>query len=158
MYKIYRLICKPTGKSYIGQTTRTIEKRARKGYGYRDSPELYKAIREHGWDAFSSEILHETKDPTEANLQEIAYIKAYSTRHPNGYNIARGGPAFLKGKNNVFYGKKHTAETKEKIRAGREKAQQKRLENDLIEQYPFSPEAKQRLRDALKRHKDGKKL
>ena len=56
MWSIYKYTS-PSGKSYIGQTSRDPEKRARRGEGYKDSPKFYNAIKKYGFDSFQFEIL-----------------------------------------------------------------------------------------------------
>ena len=40
----------PNGKKYIGQTAQPLEKRAKKGEGYKNSPAVYNAIKKYGWE------------------------------------------------------------------------------------------------------------
>jgi len=88
---IYKAIS-PSGKCYIGQTVKTLEKRmaGHKSYSeMRDSP-LCRAIKKYGFENFEWEILH--KDVPKANLGlleiwEIAKHGAYE----KGYNCTTGG-------------------------------------------------------------------
>lgn len=99
MYKgiIYKYTS-PNDKSYIGQTTRTLEQRARSyGSGYQRCKVFYDAILKYGWDNFTCEILTtiETNDLIDLyqqlNALESYYIDKYQTQVPNGYNIRSGG-------------------------------------------------------------------
>lgn len=88
----------PSGKSYIGQTVNSLERRARaNGIGYKHCPVFYRAIQKYGFQNFSCEIL---KIIEKDNLEEIGkeldfweqhYIKMYDTMSPNGYNVRAGG-------------------------------------------------------------------
>jgi len=136
-------ICKltsPSGKVYIGRTN-DFEKRmyshlctANQG----ETRKLYTAIRKHGWDNFTKEIIAEVQGEKAAQVQELFYITEYDS-FDNGYNctLQTGGGDNWKGKrdtkqykeflkrmsdlgkgtNNSNYGKKATPETKAKLRA-----------------------------------------
>ena len=110
-------------KMYIGQT-KDIKKRWIPSR-YKNSPFFYSAILKYGLDNFSHTILKENLSQEEANYWEKYYIQKYSTTNENfGYNLAEGGAhsRVLVGKNNGFYGKKHTEESlkimKEKKKGG----------------------------------------
>ena len=88
----------PSGKSYIGQTVNSLEKRARaNGIGYKPCPIFYRAIQKYGFQNFSCEILKTIKNDSleeigkELNYWEQYYIKMYNTMSPNGYNVRAGG-------------------------------------------------------------------
>jgi group I intron endonuclease len=106
------------------------------------------ALYKHGPESFDWEILFETDNIDELNEKEIYYIKKYNTLE-NGYNLTTGGMngtyskeskkklskiakkrigdknsfygkgSRIKGENNHFFGKKHSEETKEKLRQKR---------------------------------------
>ena len=88
----------PSGKSYIGQTINSLERRARaNGVGYKHCPVFYKAIQKYGFQNFTCEIL---KTITEDSLENVGkqldiweqyYIDMYNSLSPNGYNIRAGG-------------------------------------------------------------------
>lgn len=61
MIKIYCHRNKQNGKVYIGQTCKTLDERACRGNGYRDSPRFYNAIKKYGWDMFESSVLSEVE-------------------------------------------------------------------------------------------------
>lgn len=81
----------PSGKSYIGQTTRSLKQRAGyKGKNYESSRIFYRAILKYGFENFEAGILEEV----EADLldeREKYWISYYNTIQPNGYNIKAGG-------------------------------------------------------------------
>lgn len=106
MYKVY-LYKSPSEKVYIGQTCRSLQKRAgNNGIHYKHSLYFYAAIQKYGFDNFQSVILKDHLTLEEANYWEQYYIQYYdSTNRLKGYNISSGG------KNNTM-----SPEGKEKIR------------------------------------------
>lgn len=92
MYKIYKYTNLVNNKIYIGQTSKTLEERAKNGSNYKGSRYFYHAIQKYGWDNFIPEILEDNLDRDEANIKEEYYISLYNSCDPNvGYNIAYGG-------------------------------------------------------------------
>ena len=88
-YKIYKYTNLITGMSYIGQTCRSLSKRAggRNMTGYRGCKAFWKAIQEYGTDCWWVEILREGLTVEEASVHEIVEIKNHGTLTPNGYNL-----------------------------------------------------------------------
>lgn len=94
---VYRLFNTKTGLSYIGQTSKTIQKRyrthclnANRGH---DTP-LSQAIREHGADSFEVIELFENSDPNLLLQAERDYVAMYHTnlsQGGSGYNLTSGG-------------------------------------------------------------------
>lgn len=133
---IYKATNKINGKVYIGQTTRNIDVRkmdhiysANSNNGYY----FHNAIVKYGIDNFNWDIIDECNNIDELNLLEEQYIVQYdSMNEKNGYNLTSGGKNFtmsdvirqklkdcskhLSGKDNPFYGKKHTDKSKQKQR------------------------------------------
>ncbi len=98
-------ITSPSGKKYIGQTTRDYMKRFNehcKIYG--NCILLENAIAKYGKDAMKIEVLEEANDDQLDSL-EIEYIEIFNTLEPNGYNVRTGG--------NIS---KHSAESRERMR------------------------------------------
>ena len=89
----------PSGKSYIGITSRTLEKRScSQGQGYKKSPYFSKAIAKYGWENFTHEILFEGLTADEAYAKEKEMIAKFNTRNPDyGYNKSDGGESGSKG-------------------------------------------------------------
>lgn len=80
----------PSGKSYIGQTTRTKKEREGKNAKeYSHCPAFYKAIQKYGIENFSYEVLEEC-DNRLLNERERYWIKEYDS-YNNGYNLTEGG-------------------------------------------------------------------
>lgn len=93
---IYKLTS-PNGKSYIGQTVQEPCKRWSKHHtkAMSDTPTnrceaLSNAIKKHGWDNFTKEII-ETCSESDLDDLEQHYIEHFNTVSPNGYNLTHGG-------------------------------------------------------------------
>lgn len=86
-----------SGRRYIGQTKRTMERRWSQHVSQskkRDGGWSYfaNAIRKYGPDAFSHEVLEVCHSLEEANEAEEAWINSFSTCDPKfGFNVAKGG-------------------------------------------------------------------
>ena len=107
------------GKKYIGKRSCKckIEDDKYMGSGYL----LAKAKEKYGIENFEKKILLVCETEEEAYEEEkkaIELVKAWE--NPMYYNLVPGGHGFcsryIKGENNPFYGKKHTEETKERIK------------------------------------------
>ena len=87
---IYK-ITSPSGKSYIGQTEKTLETRLN---GHRSPGSncilLKRAAAKYGWDNMKAEVLLYC-NKEDLNEYERAMITAYDTMAPNGYNCSSGG-------------------------------------------------------------------
>lgn len=99
--KIYRIIF-PNGKIYIGQTCQSLERRWRKGEGYKKCPYVYCAIQKYGWENTTHELIvdgltQEQADELEREL--IAKYKAQDSKY--GYNIQNGGGFSPRGLKNT---------------------------------------------------------
>ena len=97
---IYKATNVLNNKSYIGQTTTTFNNRI-SGHKHRalyenDNNKFYNAIRKYGWENFIWEIVEESSDWTQEQLnqKEQYYIKLYNTID-EGYNILKGGNCSL---------------------------------------------------------------
>lgn len=89
---IYKITDKVTGKSYIGQTRKSVEFRWRQHKNSKDYRDLHKAIQKYGEENFSVETLKEC-DVDELDKWEIYYISKYNT-FENGYNMTKGGSTY----------------------------------------------------------------
>jgi len=93
-YTIYRLIS-PSGKSYIGFTSRTFKVRFSEHVRYwklgrRGCHKLYDAFNKYPPELWTHEILFKSYNREEAEGREIEHIEGYaSIKH--GYNIFPGG-------------------------------------------------------------------
>jgi hypothetical protein len=115
----------PSGKVYIGITSKKPKERWNSGYGYKKSKGFWNAIMKYGWSNIKHEILYENLEQFEAERIEKELIAFYrSTDSRYGYNIATGGcvnfgvPAWNKGlpkECQPQYGKTKPKEVREKI-------------------------------------------
>ena len=89
---VYKIKNKLDGKIYIGQTTKTLERR---WYAHcraeSDCRYLKAAIKTHGKDNFEIKIVAHCSSPDEMNHRETYYIKLFKSLAPNGYNLTVGG-------------------------------------------------------------------
>lgn len=128
---IYKVTNKINGKVYIGQTTRTLDKRQAchlsEMRACRYNSVFHKALRKYGKDSFIWEIVEHCNTKEELDEMEISYIKQCNS-YKFGYNLTSGGGGALgtkhsdeykimmsdkqKGKNNSFYNKRHSEDTK----------------------------------------------
>lgn len=132
---IYTFKNKTNGKMYVGQTCRSLEERV--GEHLRHSKTaISKALIKYGIENFECEVIDTAETMDELNDKEVYWISKLETLAPNGYNLCLGGGNTLGykhkeesrkkmslsksgmfiGENNPFYGKKHTEETKAKMR------------------------------------------
>jgi TusA-related sulfurtransferase len=113
----------PSGKKYIGITSRTTKERwGMNGCKYHSTPRFYNAIQKYGWDNIEHNILYTGLSKGDAERTEINLITKYKTIDREfGYNIATGGFASTHSKetrekmSEVKKGKILTVETKQKI-------------------------------------------
>lgn len=90
MYRvIYKITNKINGKSYVGKTTTSLNQRMA-SHRCADTV-IGKAIRKHGWENFSVEVLEECDTKEEFNEREIFWIAALNCKTPKGYNRSDGG-------------------------------------------------------------------
>lgn len=94
MYKLYQITNTVNGKSYVGVTKLSIEKRWEIHKSNAKNPKypLYHAMAKYGYEAFTIHLLEENKDRKYiSSLEEptIQKLKTHITQ--NGYNVAKGG-------------------------------------------------------------------
>lgn len=90
---IYKITNKINGHVYIGQTTRSLEKRVAEHVAEANSGKgfyLHEAIRNYGWDNFDVEAIASTDNVDTLNELERFYIQKYHS-DVDGYNLAPGG-------------------------------------------------------------------
>jgi group I intron endonuclease len=96
----------PSGKCYIGQTRRSVEKRVKEHEkSYSGCIALNSAITKYGFNSFKVETLMEVNDEL-LDVYEKKFIEAFDSFYPNGYNIRSGGSL----------NSQHTAESRERMR------------------------------------------
>ena len=132
---IYRILCKTTGKSYIGQF-RLDDPKYRINRHWRDAEKgskciIHQAMNKYGKEDFTVEVLCICNTQDELNTKEQEYIDLHhSMCNDNGYNMVAGG----KGRAPNFH---HKEEHKEKM---------SKLMTDRI----VSDETKRRISEARK--------
>ena len=145
MGTLYKLTS-PSGKSYIGISSKTTEQRWAKhkehALGKRDNGALYAALRKYGCDNFKVETLVICDKWDYLCDLEVKAIVAYGTKSPNGYNLTDGGEG-VQGPRDA------------KAKAAISAAQKKRFENPeqraLMAEYAAKSAAKSRERHAANR-------
>lgn len=184
-YKLYKHTNMFNKKVYIGITKQPLHRRWRNGKGYKNNPHFYRAIQKYGWDNFQHQLIFQNLTAKEAENLESIIIQYYkSNQRDFGYNIEGGGNinktvsdetrakmrrnhADFRGKNSVWFGKKHTEETKNKISKYRKEnglsfgeknpMYGKRGEKSPLFGRKHTEESKQKMREALK-NKNGIKI
>lgn len=98
------------GKKYLGQRVY----KGRWKYYLGSGKLLKKAIKAYGSSNFSRKIIYEAADLADLNRAEKYFIELYNAvADPNWYNLTEGGKGSV---TRGFAGKKHSAETKERMR------------------------------------------
>ena len=121
------ILTSPSGKSYIGQTSRPIQKRF-KEHQLESSGcvAIYNAIQFYGWENFEIDY-YECPDE-DLNKHEELMVEVLGTLAPDGYNLKEGGGSHgkasmeskqkmsdaKKGDKNPMWGEHHSEETREK--------------------------------------------
>lgn len=157
-YTVYKHTS-PSGKVYIGITSRNPVKRWNGGTGYLTNDYFTKAINKYGWDNFVHEILFTGLTKEQAESKEIELISLFhSDERSCGYNIQHGGSArgkhsdetrvkigkANKGKTPWILGQHHSEETKKKL-------------SDFHKGTHLSEETKQKISNAHKGKKQDEK-
>lgn len=133
IYIVYMHTCKTTGKSYIGQTRKTLTKRWNEHTSLAKKQNIqfhfHKAIRKYGVNDWYHKLLFTTCNYNLILLTEIAMITMYDTFN-NGYNMTIGGEGVIsktaisgnqhylynkRGNETPNFGIKRTNETKLKM-------------------------------------------
>ena len=126
------MLTSPSGKSYVGQTTRPIEERIgehRTGKSS-DCVAIYNAIQYHGWENIEKDWYYCPDE--DLNKHEELMVEVLGTLSPDGYNLREGGGSHGKmseetkqkqreahlGEKNHMFGKNQSEETKQKIGDG----------------------------------------
>lgn len=89
--KVYQIVF-PNGKRYIGQTRQKLERRWKKGSGYKECPYVYQAIKKYGWENTLHELIADGLTQNQADELERELIAKYQTQNETyGYNLQSGG-------------------------------------------------------------------
>lgn len=128
------LLTSPTGKSYIGISSKTTEKRWAKhvehAMGKRDNGALYSALRKYGSESFTVRTLVICNDWDYLCELEIRAIEAFGTRSPGGYNITAGGEGVTGPRDDEFKRKVSVAQ-KKRYENPKERARLKQIANAI---------------------------
>ena len=81
----------PSGKSYIGLTSKDPQIRWQNGTGYAPETQIRQAIYKYGWNAFSHTILETNIETVEKAKEREQYWIEYFDSFRNGYNMTEGG-------------------------------------------------------------------
>ena len=86
----------PSGKIYVGITSRDVRQRWQNGRGYIKNDHFYRAIQKYGWNKFEHEVIAENLTKDEACEMEKVLIKELkSNDYHFGYNLSAGGEGSL---------------------------------------------------------------
>lgn len=140
----------PSIKYYVGITCQRPESRWRYGKGYEYNTYFTRAINKYGWDNFQHEVIASNLTEEEAkNFEKLLIKKLKSNNQKYGYNLTEGGDGACGvsrfGEDNSFYGKHHTEESKQLMKAHR--PDMSGANNPFYGKH-LSEEAKQKMRDA----------
>lgn len=123
----YLVTNKVTNKSYVGITTRTLQRRWYEHRFVKNSSArlLAKSIQKHGEEAFEiKQIASSITGIDGLKAMEVVLINQYNTFVPNGYNLTKGGDGVFGFKHSKEScerqsvsrkNKKHSEETKQKM-------------------------------------------
>ena len=131
-YSVYRITNILNGKIYIGKTKQNPPVRRWAEHtsdSRKENPKMYihRAMKKYGIENFLFEVIAQYKTHDDLCQGEVAIISQYnSNSREYGYNLTNGGegPEWtderksqfsekMKGEGNLFFGKKHTEETKQ---------------------------------------------
>ena len=88
----------PSGKVYIGVTSKVPERRWESGHGYKYNTHFWNAIVKYGWDNISHEIVCEGLSADQAFSLEQEMIRLTHSTNPRfGYNQTAGGHGGMSG-------------------------------------------------------------
>ena len=146
----------PSGRMYIGQTTRPIEKRLEEHQKENSNcVAIYNAIKKYGWDKIEKDW-YECPDE-DLNFDEELLVREMGTLPPGGYNLREGGgnngkmseetkrkmSEACSGEKHYLYGKSPSEETKQKMSEAQLGEKNHNYNNK------FSDETKKKISEAL---------
>jgi group I intron endonuclease len=143
---IYKTENKTNGKIYVGQDSHN-------NLNYFGSGKyIYSAIKKHGKENFTKEIIDSAETKDELNEKEKYWIKFYNCKDPNGYNLTDGGEGFDLGENNIA----KRPEIRQKIRNKRALQiitnETKKKISESLKGKSISEETKEKIRNTLIGH------
>lgn len=146
-YSVYKHTS-PSGKVYIGITSKVPERRWQNGTGYHHNPYFSSAIQKYGWENIDHEIIAKELSFDMACKMEIDLIAQYRSNDPDyGYNLTSGGEGRL--------GYAHSEETKRRIseaNTGKKRTDEEKHKMSLSRKGrkmpPFTDEHRQRISES----------
>jgi len=97
MFKLYKIDCKKSARSYIGLTKQKVKIRIGQHFNdakiFRGNTAIGNAIRKHGADSFTYSVIASALSLEDAMATEVCLIEQHATLRPNGYNVTVGGEA-----------------------------------------------------------------
>ena len=160
--RIYKITNTINNKPYFGQTRQqpnrrwTQHKQAAKNGG---KMILYNAIRHHGVENFTFEVVCECDTLEELNSKEIEYISINNSLSPHGYNAGKGGdnyektPETCKKISESNKGRKITEEWRKNMsiaRKGRKITEETRIKMQIAQKgRVITEEQKEKIRNTL---------
>ena len=112
MYTVYKHTT-PSGKVYIGTTSKKPEYRWNNGKGYMCNRRFCDAIRKYGWENIEHEVISTGIDKGQAYAMEAELIAKYDATNPaKGYNISIGGECGALGTSRSHEARRKISEAK----------------------------------------------
>jgi group I intron endonuclease len=172
VFLVYKITCIPSGRSYIGFTSRTLKQRWRDHCKNRVNKGTFQyALAKYGREAFRIETIGRSSSATEAIELERRLIAEHRTLVPNGYNMTSGGEMHPGCKLSVetrtkigdsSRGRKHDATSRAKMSAARKGIPKSPEHNAAVSRskrgIKKSPEAVANMRIARKRRRIAERL
>lgn len=84
---IYKVTNRLNGMVYIGQTSRSLNRRISEHLSNNRTSYFDRALRKYGINNFNIEIIDIATSKEELNEKEKYYIEYYDSKIPNGYNM-----------------------------------------------------------------------
>lgn len=91
---VYRAINKTNGKSYVGKTEKSLEKRREwhlASVKQQSKFAFHRALAKYGAESFEWHVIDTADNLSELNRKEQQYIALYESFGPKGYNMTAGG-------------------------------------------------------------------
>lgn len=94
--RIYKITNIESGKSYVGQTTKSLKERFERHFEKNVSTcrAIHNALRKYGKEQFIIEEIAIAYSKDELDSLEIKFIEQFSTLYPIGYNLRTGGSQY----------------------------------------------------------------
>jgi group I intron endonuclease len=147
---IYLIENLENGKGYVGQTTRSVEKRFNEHCkSFSGCLKLKNAIQKYGKDCFSIQTIWEGEcSQEELDALEIHYINIFNTIDPYGYNLTYGG-----------LGGKFSDEKRKNLSEACIKKYRERPELRIVDKSKYTEEVRKKISEAcIKKYKERPEL